>query len=463
MSEVKKILIKGGTIVLGPAVSQQDILIEGERIAAIGKFTFQADEYVDATDLLVLPGAIDTHVHFDDEFMGTVSVHDYYTGTRAAAYGGVTSVIDFSNQIPGEPLMRTIEVKKEAARDKALIDWGVHPVITNARQEYLDEIPQLVREGAPTIKCYMTYRKDGLMMSVDDLRHVSQRLRDGRGMLIVHAEDNAILESSIEEMVKSGRTMSIHHARSRPAEAENQAIRQCIRVAEHTNGRIFIVHLASATGMDLITKARARGVDMLAETCTHYLVFTEDILERIDGMKWICSPPLRDKPNQDRLWEGLYYGAISMVSSDDAAYSWTAKQMGKERFDKCPNGIAGIEVRLPLLYSEGVVKGRLTLPRLVEIVSTKPANLFGLAPRKGSLAPGSDADIVLFDPEAKWTMGQNTLHMATDYSSYEDIEITGKIRKVFSRVEMIIDGDECLAEKGRGRYLHRKLDMSFGP
>jgi len=463
MSESKKILIKGGTVVLGPAVSQQDILIEGERIAAIGKFAVQADEYVDATDLLVLPGAIDTHVHFDDEFMGTVSVHDYYTGTKAAAYGGVTSVIDFSNQIPNEPLMQTIEVKKEAAREKALVDWGVHPVITNTGEKYLDEIPHLIQAGAPTIKCYMTYRQEGLMATVDDLRRVAQRLRDGRGMLMVHAEDNSILESSIEEMIKSGRTKSIYHARSRPAEAENQAIRQCIRVAEQSDGRIFVVHLASATGMDLITKARARGVDILAETCTHYLVFTEDILERIDGVKWICSPPLRDKANQDRLWEGLHFGAISMVSSDDAAYSWTAKQLGKDRFDKCPNGIAGIEVRLPLLYSEGVAKGRLTLPRLVEIVSAKPANLFGLAPRKGSLAPGSDADIVLFDPEAKWTMGQGTLHMATDYSSYEDIEVTGKIRKVFSRGELIIDGDECRAEKGRGRYLHRKLDMSFGP
>jgi dihydropyrimidinase len=218
--------------------------------------------------------------------------------------------------------------------------------------------------------------------------------------------------------------------------------------------------MATASGVELVGEARGEGLEIVAETCTHYLIFTDTMLEREDGIKWICSPPLRNKRIQDRLWAGLKDGRISMVTSDDAAYSWEAKLYGADRFDKCPNGIPGIEVRLPLLYSEGVAKGRISLSRLVELISTHPALLFGLSPQKGTLAPGADADIVLFDPKAKWTMNRESLHMAADWSAYENIPITGKIVKVFSRGDLIIDGDRCLAKKGRGQYLHRKLDRS---
>jgi dihydropyrimidinase len=221
---------------------------------------------------------------------------------------------------------------------------------------------------------------------------------------------------------------------------------------------VFIVHMSSADGAELVAGARSEGVDIIAETCTHYLVFTDEMLERDDGLKWICSPPLRDQENQNRLWTALRDGRVAMVTSDDAAYSWEAKLYGLDRFDKVPNGLAGIEPRLSLVYSEGVAKGRISLPRFVELVATTPALLFGLYPRKGTLLPGADADIVLFDPSARWVMGQETLHMATEYSAYEEIEITGKIVQVYSRGELIINGDQCLAAKGRGRYLFRKLD-----
>jgi dihydropyrimidinase len=280
-------------------------------------------------------------------------------------------------------------------------------------------------------------------------------------MLLVHAEDNDMLEENIPHMINSGLTEPIYHAKSRPPETENKAIRRCIQVARETGGRLFIVHMATADGAELVGAARAEGLEVIAETCTHYLVFTDKMLQRDDGIKWICSPPLRDQSNQDRLWAALRDGRISMVTSDDAAYSWEAKLYGVERFDKCPNGIPGVEPRLNLLYSEGVAKGRLSLPRFVELISSTPARLFGLAPQKGSLTPGADADIVLFDPHVQWTMNQQTLHMATDYAAYDNIKITGRILKVFPRGELIIDGDCCLAEKGRGRYLHRKLDLSM--
>jgi dihydropyrimidinase len=462
VTKPKTTLIRGGTVVLGQAISQQDVLFQGEHISALGNLSdYKADVTVDAAGLLVLPGAVDPHVHFNDVFMNTISVHDYYTGTLAAAYGGVTSVIDFSNQGPGESLMDTLKNKREEEDGQALVDWGVHPVITQPTPETLDEIPLVIEEGAPSIKCYMTYRDEGLMVEVEDLRRILERLRDAGGMLLIHAEDNDMLEENIPHMINSGLTEPMYHTKSRPPETENKAIRQCIEIARQTGARVFVVHMASADGAELVSTARAEGLDVIAETCTHYLVFTEEMLERDDGLKWICSPPLRDQENQDRLWAALRDGRVSMVTSDDAAYAWEAKLYGVDRFDKCPNGIPGIEPRLNLLYSEGVAKGRLSLPRFVEVIASTPAQLFGLAPQKGSLLPGADADIVLFNPHAKWTMNQRTLHMATDWSAYEDIEITGRIVKVFSRGELIIDGDCCLAEKGRGRYLHRKLDLSI--
>lgn len=457
----KSKVFRGGTAVLGHSVSEMDVLVEGDRIRAVGDLGDVAGaEVIDAGGLLILPGAVDTHVHFNDVFMGTVSVHDYHTGTLAAAFGGVTSVVDFSNQVPGGSLLKTLEDKREEAAGKALVDWGTHPVITEPTDKTLDEIPAVVELGAPTIKCYMTYREDGLLIEIEDLERIALRLEQAGGMLMLHAEDNAQIEENVPRLVKAGKTGSIFHARSKPPEVETEAIRRIVAMARNTGAKFFVVHLASDGGLELITAARAEGLDITAETCTHYLTFTEDVLERDDGIKWICSPPLRNKSVQDKLWNGLRAGHIAMVTSDDAAYSWEAKLYGKDRFDKCPNGIPGVETRLHVLYSEGVAKGRLSLPRFVELVATNPARLFGLAPLKGSLTPGSDADIVLFDPAAEWTMGKDTLHMGAEWSAYEGVEVTGKVVKVFSRGELIVDGDECLAGKGRGRYIHRSLAAS---
>ncbi len=462
MSDKTRMLIKGGTVVLGHEISQLDIFIQGEKIVDVGDFSDIDDVHkIDATDLLVLPGAVDTHVHFNDYFMNTVSVHDFYKGTTAAAHGGVTSIVDFANQEHGDSLINAFQSKKSEAEGEAIIDWGIHPVITQLTPSVLDEIPAVVEKGAPTIKCYMTYREEGLMMEFDDLLCISERLKQSNGMLMLHAEDNEIIETNIPRMIAEGKTQSIYHARSRPVEAEYKAIQSAIRIAQQTEGRIFIVHMSSGDGIEAVSKARAGGADILAETCTHYLVFTDKMLERENGIKWICSPPLRDQKTQNLLWDGIKDGRIAMVTSDDAAFSWDAKLLGKDRFDRCPNGIPGVETRFSLLYSEGVVKGRIPLTRFVELVSSTPADLFGMSPKKGNLFPGADADIVLFDPEAKWTMNKESLHMATDWSAYEGIEIFGKILKVFSRGELIIDGDECLATKGRGRYLHRTLDLNI--
>jgi dihydropyrimidinase len=454
------VLIRGGRIVTGQEVLDGDVLIRGESIASMGEVEeTRADSIIDAEGLLVLPGGVDTHVHFNDVFMGTVSVHDYLAGTRAAAYGGTTSIIDFSNQLPDGSLSKTLDDKHREAEGKALVDYGVHPVITRPDKETLSEIDAVVKAGSPTIKCYMTYREDGLLIEDADLMLIAARLTEAGGMLMLHAEDNDAIEANVPRLIEEGKTSPIFHARSKPPEVETEAIRRIIGMAKETGGRFFIVHLASPGGLDLLTEAMKAGVDIRPETCFHYLVFTEAMLEREDGIKWICSPPLRDSPAQEVLWQGVSDGRIRMVTSDDAAYSWEAKLMGKDRFDLCPNGIPGIEPRFQLLYSEGVAKGRISLPRFVEIVASEPARLFGMAPKKGSLQVGADADIVLLDPEAQWTMGQETLHMATDWCAYEGMEVTGKIQKVFSRGELIIDGDVCLGIPGRGRYLQRRLNV----
>jgi dihydropyrimidinase len=456
MSENSDFVIRGGIVVAPAGASPADLLVSGGRIAAVGRVPEEEGlATVEAFGLLVLPGAIDPHVHFADSSMNTISVHNFETGTRAAAFGGVTTVIDFSNQAPGRPLSETLETKFRAAEGRAFVDWGVHPVITDPRPEVLDEIPGIVRGGAPTFKCYMTYRKEGLMVGDDAIRSVLARIEKAGGTLLVHAEDNDVVEAGVSALVRAGKTAPIYHARSRPAEAETRAVLRLIDAARVTGGRIFIVHLASADGLAAISAARAGGISIAAETCTHYLVFTEEMLERPDGIKWICSPPLRPEAVRDELWRGVADGRIALVSSDDAAYSWRAKLMGQARFDKCPNGIPGVEVRLPLLYSEGVVQGRITLERLAEITAAEPARVFGLAPRKGALAPGADADIVLFDPGARWRMGLETLHMAADWSAYEGIEVTGRVVKVFSRGELIVDGERFLACKGRGLFVKR--------
>ncbi len=454
----QSIIIKGGTVVTPDEIKQQDILLKDGLICLVGNLSgINSDVVVDAGGLLVFPGAVDTHVHFNDEFMNTFSVHDYYSGTLAAAFGGVTSVVDFSNQGKGQNLIETITKKKREAQNKALVDWGVHSVITSPEKNTLDEIPLVVSQGVPTIKCYMTYREEGLLIEHSDLEKIAICLKDAGGMLMLHAEDNDILEKEIVRTLNAGLFKPIYHAKSRPVNAELQAIKQAINVSENTGCRLFIVHMSIDEGGQIIQAAQKDNIDILAETCTHYLVFSEKELMREDGIKWICSPPLRSSENIDKLWRHINNGVISMISSDDAAFSWEAKLLGKDRFDKCPNGIPGIEPRLNIIYSEGVAKGKISLRKFVDLISTNPARLFGLSPQKGSIVPGSDADIVIFDPNEEWIMNEQSLHMNTDWSAYENIKVKGKIKKVYSRAELIIDGEDCHARKGRGEFIHRKL------
>ena len=472
MNKPESILIKNGTVVLGQAVGANDVLIKGEKIHAVGQLDgCTAEAEYDASGLLVLPGAIDPHIHFNERNKGQLGVHDYYTGGRAAAFGGTTAVVDFSDQIHGEPLLNVLKVKEEQAAGKAIIDWNVHPIISQVTAEALAEVPALIAAGAPTFKCFMTYRTmsgesgvnmysgvEGRFITDEEFTSLSQELTAAGGMLMVHAEDSAIIDKKATEAVQEGRTRAIDHARCRTPQSETNAIERILNVARKTGGRVFVVHLSSAEGVEVIGNARGEGLSVYAETTPHYLLFTDEILQREDGYKWLGSPPIRDQATQDMLWRGIADGRISMVATDDCAFSLAGKLAGAEDFEKCPEGMPGIEPRLTILHSEGVVKGRISLPRMVELTATNPARLFGMYPQKGNLHPGADADVVLFDPKRQWTMSQQTLHMASDYCAYEGVEVTGKVTKVYSRGELIIDGEECLAEKGRGKYIHCKLE-----
>ena len=355
--------------------------------------------------------------------------------------------------------MHTIDDKFAEAEGKALIDWSVHPsLFEKPSAQTLAEINDVVAAGSPTIKCYMTYRDEGLLIEGEDLRRVMVAVKEAGGMLMLHAEDNDLAEQMIPDFLSRGLTQPRYHAHSKPAAVENRAIAKVIDLARETGCRIFIVHLTTKEGVEMIGRARGEGLDIWAETCTHYLIYTAEKLEDdIEGLKWICSPPLRDQSHQEALWGGLADGRLMQVTSDDASYSWEATLYGKDRFDLCPNGMPGIGPRFTVLYSEGVAKGRLSLPRFVELVASNPARIYGLAPEKGTLDPGTDADIVLFDPDETWTMGQTNSHSNNDWHAYEGLEVTGKVKKVFSRGELVVDGETLLGKPGRGKYIKRVL------
>lgn len=461
----KKILIHGGTVVSDSNVAQYDIAIEGEHIAALGlKGDFDPasfDEVIDATGLLVLPGLVDPHVHYDAPFMGGKTVHDFHTGTIAAAYGGITTVISFSTQPKGGSLLRNLEEHEKTAEGQAYVDWSIHGLIYDASEQTLAEIPQLVKAGVPTYKCFTTYRHSGRIMDDDSMLLVLKATMDSGGMLMIHCENDAIVEYRLKRELEQGHTSWIYHARSRPAEAENVAIQRVVDLMKQEPAPVYIVHASTAESVQIIQKAQSEGVPIRSETCTHYLILTEDVLNSELGHLFICSPPLRTQKDIDALWVASRVGPIEVISSDDAGLpSDDRTRLAEGRFDKVPNGMPGVEPRLTLLYTEGVRKNRISLPRLVALTATNPARLFGLFPQKGSLTPGADADVVLFDPNVEWTMSAETLHMNTDFCPFEGMNVFGKPKSVLCRGEVVLRDYELVGSPKHGRRIVRKLDSS---
>jgi dihydropyrimidinase len=462
----KKILVHGGTVVSESDVAPYDIVIEGERIAAHGlRGVFDPasfDEVLDATGLLVLPGLVDPHVHFDSPFMGSTTVHDFHSGTLAAAFGGITTVISFSTQPKGGSLLRNLEEHEQKADGKAYVDWSIHGILLDACEQTLSEIPELVKAGVPTYKCFTTYRHSQRVMDDDSMLLVLRATAESGGMLMIHCENDAIVEYRLKQELAQGHTSWIYHARSRPRTAENVAIQRVVDLMKEERAPVYIVHASTAESVRIIQKAQSQGDPIHCETCTHYLVLTEDLLKTELGHLFICSPPLRTQRDIDALWRASKVGPIEVISSDDAELpSADRRRLSEGRFDKVPSGMSGVESRLTMLYTEGVKKGRISLPRLVSLTATNPARLFGLFPQKGSLTPGSDADIVLFDPDVEWTMSAGTLHMNTDFCPFEGRDVIGKPKTVLCRGDVVLRDFELTGTPKHGRRIIRKLDDSL--
>jgi dihydropyrimidinase len=461
------LLIKNGEIVTATDRYVADVLVDGETIAAIGKdlgSKVQADRTIDATGLYVMPGGIDVHTHMDLPFGGTNASDDFETGTIAAAYGGTTTIIDFAVQGMGEPLQKAYEVWREKAEGRVAIDYALHMIVRDMPEVQLGDMDEMIKEGVTSFKLFMAYPG---VFQVDDatIFRALKRTGDNGGFICMHAENGGVIDELVKKALLDGKKAPKYHALTRPAEAEGEATGRAIALSEMAGVPIYIVHLSAAHALRKVSEARSKGLPAYAETCPQYLFLSYDNYEEpgFEGAKYVMSPPLRPKWHQDEVWKGLAADDLQVVSTDHCPFCMKEgfkglpiqKELGKDDFSKIPNGAPGVETRLMLLYDGGVRQKRISLNRFVQLVSTAPAKLFGLFPRKGTVAVGSDADLVLFDPNASTTLSYKTLHMRVDYNPYEGRVVTGLPKTVISRGDVVIEDGQFKGKPGRGKFLKR--------
>jgi len=458
------ILIQGGKVVSAAAASQADVLIEGEKIRAVGAaLDASGHTVVDASGMLVLPGGIDVHTHLDMPFGGTVSADDYEWGTRAAAVGGTTTVIDFALQSMGHPMAEAFATWRAKSEGKACIDYGLHMAVTDLgpNDAWLDEVDQMVAQGITSFKIFMAYPN---VLMVDDrtIYKLMERTAKLGALVCVHAENGTVIDAIVKEALEVGNTGPLYHALTRPTVAEAEAVHRVVAISELAGrASTYIVHVSCEQAMREVEAARQRGLPVMGETCTQYLVLSiEDDMGKpgFEDAKYVFTPPLRQKQNQQPLWDALRKDVLQVVSTDHCPFRFSdQKTLGVGNFTKIPNGGPGIENRMQLVYHHGVNAGRISLERFVEITAEAPAKIFGMYPRKGVLAVGSDADILIWDPKAKYTITAATQSMHTDYSIFEGFEVDGNVRQVYSRGELVVNGGQFVGRVGRGQYLHRGL------
>ncbi|HET9346033.1 MAG TPA: dihydropyrimidinase [Candidatus Limnocylindrales bacterium] len=453
-------LISNGTIVTADGSYPADVLIDGETIAQIGAGLagagVSADETIDASGKYVIPGGIDVHTHMELPFGGTFAKDTFETGTRAAAFGGTTSIVDFAVQSRGKSLREGLDAWHAKAEGNAVVDYGFHMIMSDVNDETLKEMDQLVAEGVPDFKLFTAY--PGVFYSDDGaiFRAMQQTAKNG-GLIMMHAENGLAIDIVAADLVADGKTDPLYHGIARYPIFEGEATNRVIRLAEAAQVPVYIVHLSARDALNAVRDARDRGSQAFAETCPQYLFLSlDDLGNGFEGAKFVCSPPLRSADHQDELWTGLIKDDLQVVSTDHCPFDFDGqKDLGKGDFRKVPNGLPGVEDRVDLLHDGGVVGGRLTRERWVEVIATAPAKLFGMYPQKGSVTVGADADLVVYDPNAKRTISAKTHHMDVDYSCYEGREVQGRSDIVLSRGEVVVRDGEFTGRTGHGRFVKR--------
>jgi dihydropyrimidinase len=457
------LLIKNGRIITAADNYLADILIEGEIITAIGRhLDVSATQEIDASGLLILPGGIDPHVHLDMPFMGTFSSDTHETGTRAALHGGTTTVIDFVLQKQGHSLKEALNEWNSRARGTAVGDYSFHMAVTDFNEHTKAEIKGMIeQEGITSFKTFMAY-KGALMIDDRQMTALMQEVRQQGGMVTVHATNGDMIDYLVAQHTSQGLTSPLYHYLSQPEVTEAEASARFTDIANYTGCPGYIVHLTCEGALNAVRNATRRNQKVFVETCIQYLLLDASYYDRgFESAKWVMSPPLRQKKDQDTLWAGINQGLVNVVATDHCPFMWKQKLMGADDFSKIPNGHPAIENRMELLYSEGVHQKKITVNKFVEVACTNPAKIFGMFPRKGTIAIGSDADIVLFDPTEKHTLSAFTHHMNVDYSAYEGWEVTGKVKTVLLRGQVAIQNGECLVPKGYGQFIPRQKVTSI--
>src|ERR1700752_4558094 len=453
-------VIRNGTVVTATDTSVADIGIIGDKISAIGAGlpVENAGRVIDAANHLVIPGGVDVHTHLDMPFGGTTSADDFQSGTIAAAFGGTTTLIDFAIQYKGQTLRQAFDTWMKKAHDKPAADYAFHCIITDLGSAQLEEMGQLIGEGVTSFKLFMAYPGVFMLDDATIFKAMSQAAKHS-GLICMHAENGGAIDVIVQQALAEGKKAPKYHALTRPTTAEAEATARAIALAEMAGSPVYIVHLSCNDALEKVREARDRGLPVYAETCPQYLYLSLENMEApgFEGAKYVFTPPLREKWNQEKLWQGLAQDDLQVVSTDHCPFCFKEqKELGKDDFTKIPNSGPGIEHRLSLVYSGGVHGNRFSPNRFVQLVSTAPAKLFGLYPRKGTVAVGSDADLVVFDPNAEHVISAKTHHMRVDYSMFEGIRVKGAPKIVISRGRTLIENGKFVGKPGTGEFIKRE-------